>query len=64
MLIIGAINLSAVGLFGEMAFWFALVKFLALVLFLAVDVVFLISGRHVAGAAGLYLLAEAAFIMP
>jgi L-asparagine permease len=59
MLIIGAVNLSAVGLFGEMEFWVSLVKVGALVLFLVVGVVFLVSGHHVAGQTiGLHLVAH------
>jgi L-asparagine permease len=65
MLVIGAINLSAVGLFGEMEFWFALVKVAALALFLVVGVVVLISGHHVAGhTTGLHLVAENGGMFP
>ena len=65
MLIVGSMNMIAVGWFGEMEFWFALVKVGALVLFLIIGVVILISGHHVAGQVpGLHLVAENGGIFP
>jgi L-asparagine permease len=65
MLIVGSMNMIAVEWFGEMEFWFALVKVGALVLFLIIGVVILISGHHVAGQApGLHLIAENGGMFP
>lgn len=65
MVIIGAMNLMAVGWFGEVEFWFSLIKVGALVLFLIIGVVFLISGHPVDGqATGLHLIAENGGIFP
>lgn len=46
---VGGMNLMAVAWFGEMEFWFALIKVGALVLFLIVGSVLLVSGHGVAG---------------
>ncbi len=65
MAIIGAMNLMAVGWFGEMEFWFSLIKVGALVLFLIIGVVFLLIGHPVAGqATGLHLIADHGGIFP
>nr|WP_295742687.1 amino acid permease [uncultured Acidocella sp.] len=65
MAIIGAMNLMAVGWFGEMEFWFSLIKVGALVLFLIIGVVFLLIGHPVAGTAtGLHLIADHGGIFP
>jgi L-asparagine permease len=65
MVIVGSMNMIAVGWFGEMEFWFALIKVGALVLFLIIGVVILISGHHVAGQVpGLHLVAENGGIFP
>jgi L-asparagine permease len=65
MLIVGSMNMIAVGWFGEMEFWFALIKVGALVLFLIIGVVILITGHHVAGQVpGLHLVAENGGIFP
>ena len=59
LLIVGGMNLVAVRWFGEMEFWFALIKVAALVIFLITGVVILISGHPVAGQApGLHLVAR------
>ncbi|MET3368486.1 UNVERIFIED_CONTAM: L-asparagine permease [Jeotgalibacillus campisalis] len=47
--IVTAINLVSVKLFGEMEFWFALVKVLALVSFLVIGTIFLAGSFPVAG---------------
>ncbi|MGO4146316.1 amino acid permease [Paenarthrobacter sp. YAF11_1] len=44
LVVVLSLNLVSVKLFGEMEFWFALVKILALVTFLIVGVAFLLSG--------------------
>ena len=65
MAIIGAMNLMAVGWFGEMEFWFSLIKVGALVLFLIIGVVFLLIGHPVAGTpTGLHLIADHGGIFP
>jgi L-asparagine permease len=65
MVLVGSMNLIAVGWFGEMEFWFALVKVGALVLFLIIGVVVLFMGHPVAGAVpGLHLIAENGGIFP
>jgi L-asparagine permease len=65
MVIVGSMNMIAVEWFGEMEFWFALVKVGALVLFLIIGVVILVSGHHVAGQVpGLHLIAENGGIFP
>jgi L-asparagine permease len=43
------LNLVSVRLFGELEFWFALVKVGTIVVFMAVAVVFIVSGTHVGG---------------
>jgi L-asparagine permease len=47
--VVGAINMVAVKWFGELEFWFSLIKVAALVVFLAVGVAILVTGHHVAG---------------
>jgi L-asparagine permease len=65
MVIVGSMNMIAVGWFGEMEFWFALVKVGALVLFLIIGVVILIMGHPVAGTVpGLHLIAANGGIFP
>ena len=65
MVIVGSMNMIAVKWFGEMEFWFALIKVGALVLFLIIGVVILVSGHHVAGQVpGLHLIAENGGIFP
>jgi L-asparagine permease len=58
-------NMIAVKWFGEMEFWFSLVKVAALVLFLIIGVVFLISGYHIAGhSTGVHLIADNGGLFP
>jgi L-asparagine permease len=65
MVIVGSMNMIAVGWFGEMEFWFSLIKVTALVLFLVIGVVLLVIGHHVAGQApGLHLIAQNGGIFP
>ncbi len=63
--LVTVMNMIAVSWFGEMEFWFSLVKVTALVLFLIIGVVFLISGHHIAGhTTGLHLIADHGGIFP
>ncbi len=65
MLFVGGMNLVSVGWFGEMEFWFSMVKVGALVLFLITGVVVLIMGHHVAGnMPGLHLIIEHGGVFP
>ena len=62
---VGAMNMVAVKWFGEMEFWFSLVKVGALVLFLIIGLVLLVSGHGVSGQApGLHLISENGGIFP
>ncbi|WP_371856696.1 amino acid permease [Gandjariella thermophila] len=46
-----AVNLLSVRLFGELEFWFSVVKVLAIVVFLFVGVAMVLAGAHVGGSA-------------
>ena len=46
-----AINLVGVKLFGEMEFWFSIIKVTALLGFMALAIYFIVSGHHVGGSA-------------
>ena len=62
---VGAMNMVAVKWFGEMEFWFSLVKVGALVLFLIIGLVLLVGGHGVSGQApGLHLISENGGIFP
>jgi len=62
---VGAMNMVAVKWFGEMEFWFSLVKVGALVLFLLIGLFLLVSGHGVSGQApGLHLISENGGIFP
>ena len=62
---VGAMNMVAVKWFGEMEFWFSLVKVGALVLFLLVGLALLVTGHGVSGQApGLHLISENGGIFP
>jgi L-asparagine permease len=62
---VGSMNMVAVKWFGEMEFWFSLVKVGALVLFLLVGTAILVMGYSVAGAEpGLHLVSENGGIFP
>jgi L-asparagine permease len=63
--LINAINLSNVKAFGEMEFWFALIKVAAISLFLVVGTALLGGGFDVAGrATGLHLVTENGGLFP
>lgn len=65
LLIVGATNLVAVRWFGEMEFWFALVKVGALVLFLLIGVTVLLSRHPLMGQVpGLHLISDHGGIFP
>jgi len=65
LVFVGGMNLLAVRWFGEMEFWFSLIKVLALVLFLIVGSTILFLGRDLAGVTpGLHLVAENGGIFP
>ncbi len=62
---VGSMNMVAVKWFGEMEFWFSLVKVAALIIFLLVGTSFLVMGHAVAGhVPGLHLIAENGGIFP
>ncbi|VFP80283.1 L-asparagine permease [Candidatus Erwinia haradaeae] len=57
--IVGSMNMVGVKWFAEMEFWFALVKVLAIVIFLIVGVIFLGSGKTLDGhETGFYLITD------
>jgi L-asparagine permease len=59
LVVVLALNLVSVKLFGEMEFWFALVKILALVGFLVIGVVFILTGSATdAGPTGFSVIAD------
>ena len=62
---VGAMNMVAVKWFGEIEFWFSLVKVGALVLFLIIGVVLLVSGHGVGTEApGFHLISDNGGIFP
>ena len=64
VLVLG-MNLLSVKVFGELEFWFALVKVLALVAFLVVGVFFVVTGTPVDGVApGFHLIADSGGVFP
>jgi len=63
--VVGVTNMVAVKWFGELEFWFSLVKVAALVAFLLVGAALVLLGHPVAGhATGLHLVAENGGIFP
>jgi L-asparagine permease len=65
LVLVGSMNMIAVEWFGEMEFWFSLVKVGALVLFLVIGVIFLLSGHQVSGhSTGLHLIVANGGIFP
>jgi L-asparagine permease len=62
---VGAINMVAVKWFGELEFWFSLIKVGALVIFLVVGLAILVTGHPVGGVVpGLHLIAAHGGIFP
>ncbi|MGV3344978.1 L-asparagine permease [Enterobacteriaceae bacterium LUAb1] len=65
LVIVGTMNLIGVRWFAEMEFWFALVKVLAIVIFLIVGTVFLGSGKTLDGnTTGFHLISDHGGIFP
>ncbi|WP_282803122.1 amino acid permease [Bombella apis] len=65
LVVVGAVNLTGVRYFGEIEFWFSLVKVLTLVIFLSVGGYVLLSGTHVGSyTPGLHLITESGGIFP
>jgi L-asparagine permease len=65
IVLVGSMNLIAVAWFGEMEFWFSLIKVSALVLFLLIGVFFLLSGHHVSGhSTGFHLILQNGGVFP
>lgn len=65
LVVVGAVNLTGVRYFGEIEFWFSLVKVLTLVIFLGVGGYILLSGTHVGGyTPGIHLITESGGIFP
>lgn len=65
LIVVVALNLVSVRLFGEMEFWFSIVKVAALTLFLVLGIVFLAADwKTDQGATGLAMLAEHNGFMP
>ncbi|WP_072137045.1 L-asparagine permease [Pantoea ananatis] len=63
--IVGTMNMIGVKWFAEMEFWFALVKVLAIVIFLVVGVVFLGTGKPLDGnATGFHLITDNGGLFP
>ncbi|CAL8899929.1 amino acid permease [Kocuria varians] len=59
-----ALNLVSVKIFGELEFWFAAVKVLALVVFLAIGVLFVVFGTPTGSEVGLSLITEHGGLLP
>ncbi|MDI2035838.1 amino acid permease [Paenarthrobacter nitroguajacolicus] len=65
LVVVLALNLLSVKIFGEMEFWFALIKVGALVAFLVVGICFIVfGGRTDVGVPGLNVIAENGGIFP
>ena len=65
LVFVGSMNMVAVKWFGEMEFWFSLIKVGALVLFLVVGTAILVLGHAVAGQTpGLHLVSENGGMFP
>lgn len=59
LVVVLSLNLVSVKVFGEMEFWFALIKVAALVLFLVIGIVFLLfNGQTDVGATGFSVIAD------
>ncbi|WP_348614000.1 amino acid permease [Kocuria rhizophila] len=64
LVVVMATNLISVKLFGEMEFWFAVVKVSALVVFLIVGICFVIFGTPTGAPTGFSLISENGGILP
>ncbi|MDN5640262.1 MAG: amino acid permease [Actinomycetia bacterium] len=64
LIIVMITNLISVKVFGEMEFWFALIKVSALVIFLVVGVCFVIFGTPTGAPTGFHLISESGGMLP
>ena len=64
VVIVVVMNLISVKVFGEMEFWFALIKVVALVIFLVVGIFFVIFGTPTGSETGLSLIADNGGLVP
>ena len=64
LIIVMITNLISVKVFGEMEFWFALIKVSALVIFLVVGVCFVIFGTPTGAPTGFHLIRESGGMLP
>ncbi|MGW0816944.1 amino acid permease [Streptomyces viridiviolaceus] len=64
LLLVLCVNLVSVTIFGELEFWFALIKVAALVLFLAVGVYFVLFGSPTGAPSGVDLISENGGLFP
>lgn len=65
LVVVVGLNVASVRLFGEMEFWFSIIKVAALVLFLIIGVLFLAAGWQTdQGPTGLQMLSENGGFMP
>uniref|UniRef100_UPI0010A7B79A amino acid permease n=1 Tax=Sinomonas albida TaxID=369942 RepID=UPI0010A7B79A len=64
LVLVLALNLVSVKVFGEMEFWFALIKVAALVTFLVLGIYFVIFGTPTGGQVGFSLLSDHGGIFP
>ncbi|MCX5620410.1 amino acid permease [Bombella pollinis] len=65
LVVVGAVNLTGVRYFGEIEFWFSLVKVLTLVIFLTVGGYILLSGTHVGPyTPGIHLITQSGGLFP
>lgn len=64
LVLVLALNLVSVKVFGEMEFWFALIKVAALVVFLLVGIYFVVFGTPTGGPVGFELISDHGGIFP
>ncbi|MCP3424947.1 amino acid permease [Rothia sp. AR01] len=62
--VVVAMNLISVKVFGELEFWFALIKVLALVIFMVVGIFFVIFGTPTGSVTGLSLITDNGGLIP
>ncbi|WP_030013802.1 amino acid permease, partial [Curtobacterium sp. S6] len=64
VVIVVAMNLISVKVFGEMEFWFSLIKVAALVIFLILGIIFVIFGTPTGSPVGLHLITDNGGVFP
>ncbi|WP_199258647.1 amino acid permease [Paracoccus binzhouensis] len=65
LVVVLAMNMLSVKVFGELEFWFSLIKVLSLLAFLLIGIYFVVSGTPIAGhAPGLHLISEGGGLFP